>query len=328
LLKCQNCLEVYKSTQKNSCPRGTKLWAPASAADWKTFLASAGKLAAPHWIIDVTRPQNGCGGCTGNPMNSGNAAQSTWVTSDGSPWWLRSSTYNEPNGDYSANCYLDLWHSTPSTEHAVVWNDGNCNYRSKSYYCPGAGARPAPTTTTTLPPWAEIHGAVEVSTTPATGSPTSCKCEKLELKGTYASGAILKCENCLEVYKTGTQNSCPEGTKLFAPSSKEDWETFFASGGKALYSPHWIIDVTRPQNGCGGCTGNAMKSTNSAQSSWRTTDGAAWWMRDQTYNEPNGDYSANCYLDLWSTPSSATNIIFNDGNCNYRSKSYYCQPKK
>merc|ERR1719473_592256 len=148
LMKCQNCLEVYKSTQKNSCPRGTKLWAPASAADWKTFLASAGKLAAPHWIIDVTRPQNGCGGCTGNPMNSGNARQKTWVTQDDSPWWLRSTRYSEPNGDYHANCYLDLWHN-PKNENSVTWNDGSCSYHAKSYYCQ----------------------LMSVSTTPKTGSP-------------------------------------------------------------------------------------------------------------------------------------------------------------
>jgi hypothetical protein len=91
-------------------------------------------LRAPHWIIDVTRPQNGCGGCTRHVMNSGNAAQSTWRTSDKSAWWLRNTRYNEPNGDYTANCYLDLWR-TPANENSITWNDGRCNYRSKSYYC-------------------------------------------------------------------------------------------------------------------------------------------------------------------------------------------------
>jgi hypothetical protein len=57
-------------------------------------------LRAPHWVIDVTRPQNGCGGCTRHAMNSGVAAQKTWQTSDKSAWWLRNSRYNEPNGDY------------------------------------------------------------------------------------------------------------------------------------------------------------------------------------------------------------------------------------
>merc|ERR1719327_1920412 len=78
------------------------------------------------------------------------AAQATWRTADGSPWWLRSSRYNEPNGDYRANCYLDLWQS-PSNENSVTFNDWNCRYYAKSYYCQTAKVKKPPTTTP--PPW-------------------------------------------------------------------------------------------------------------------------------------------------------------------------------
>jgi len=84
-------------------------------------------------------------------MNSGSNAQSTCKTEDGSPWWLRSSRYNEPNGDYTANCYLDLWHN-PSNGNSVTWNDGSCNYHSKSYYCQTVKTRKK-VVKTTLPPW-------------------------------------------------------------------------------------------------------------------------------------------------------------------------------
>jgi hypothetical protein len=322
LLKCTNCLTVYKSTQKNSCPSGTKLFAPRTREDWKAFIGSATSLRAPHWIVDVTRPQNGCGGCTRSAMNSGVTSQATWRTADGAAWWLRSSRYNEPNGDYNANCYLDLWHN-PVNENSVTFNDGRCNYRSKSYYCQAAKGADKPKYTSTQPPW-----KVQVSTEPKAGSPSGCKCEKLTLKGEYSSGALLKCTNCLEVKKSSEKNSCPDGTKIFSPQSRTDWKTFFASGGKSLRAPNWIIDVTRPQNGCGGCTGNAMNSGNSAQSTWRTSDKSAWWLRSTRYNEPNGDYTANCYLDLWQNPTHQDKIVFNDGRCNYRSKSYYCQPKQ
>jgi len=67
-----------------------------------------------------------------------------------SPWWLRKSTYNEPNGDYHANCYLDLWHA-PANENSVTFNDGNCNYHSKSYYCQTVKSKKSKTTT--HPPW-------------------------------------------------------------------------------------------------------------------------------------------------------------------------------
>merc|ERR1719271_2262050 len=67
-------------------------------------------------------------------MNSKVPQQATWKTADGSPWWLRSTTYSEPNGDYTANCYLDLWR-TPTSPDTVQWNDGSCSYHSRSYYC-------------------------------------------------------------------------------------------------------------------------------------------------------------------------------------------------
>jgi hypothetical protein len=301
LVKCTKCLDVRRSTQTNSCPSGTKLFSPASRSDWKTFLSSATPLRRPHWIVDVTRPQNGCGGCTLYPMNSGNSRQKTWRTNDGSPWWLRSSRYNEPNGDYSANCYLDLWHR-PKNENSVTYNDARCGYHSRSYYC-----QP------------EV-----LETRPNKGSPKSCKCRKIELTGSYSAGELVKCEQCITVKDATQKNSCPVGMKLFSPRSRSDWKTFLDSAGP-LRAPNWIVDVTRPQNGCGGCTRFPMKSTTPQQATWKTADGSAWWLRSSRYNEPNGDYTANCYLDLWRTPNSQNNIQFNDGRCGYKSRSYYCQ---
>jgi len=320
LLKCSGCLDVRRANDRNSCPLGTKIFSPASRSDWRTFIRSAVPLRNPHWIIDVTRPQNGCGGCTRSPMHSKVPAQLTWRTADRTPWWLRSTRYSEPNGDYRANCYLDLWR-TPTNENSVTWNDGNCNYHSKSYYCQSAKSAKKAKATVTAPPWT----ATKISTKPNKGSPKSCKCVRLTMKGDYKAGSIVKCTNCLDARKKGDKNSCPRNTKLFSPQSRTDWKTFLASGGKPLRAPHWIIDVTRPQNGCGGCTGNAMNSANTKQSSWKTSDGAPWWLRSRTYSEPNGDYKANCYLDLWKTPKDENAVTWNDGNCNYHSKSYYCQ---
>merc|ERR1719305_224742 len=129
-------------------------------------------------------------------MNSDNADQASWVTSDGSAWWLRDATYGEPNGD--------------------------CNYHSKSYFCQPSA----------------------MNLTPKDGSPEGCMCEEVTLTGTYSPGYLLKCTGCTDVYKSNDANSCPEGTKIFSPRSREDWQTIFDSGGP-LRSPHWIIDITR-----------------------------------------------------------------------------------
>lgn len=304
IVKCTDCKDIYRSKDKSSCPRGTKLFSPRSGADWKTFLASATPLRAPNWIVDVTRPQNSCGGCTSSPMNSGSSRQKTWRTSDGSAWWLRSTRYSEPNGDYTANCFLDLWR-TPGNEHSVTFNDGRCNYHSSSYYCQ----------------------PVKTPLKPGPGSPDACRCHNVDLAGGYSAGALVKCEQCLTVYRSSQKNSCPEGMKIFSPRTRSDWKTFLSSAGP-LRAPHWIIDITRPQNGCGGCTRYAMRSTQPQQATWTTSDKSPWWLRDSRYNEPNGDYKANCFLDLWRTPATENSIQFNDGSCHYRSRSYYCQPVK
>ena len=136
LVKVTGGLKVYRSTQKNSCPPGWKIWSPSSRQDWATVAASTKIPARLYTIVDVTRRANGCGGCTKYPMKSGVPQQSSWVTSDGSPWWLRDTKYNEPNGDYVANCYLSVYSTNPSD---VRFNDGNCGHSSTSYLCQPRG---------------------------------------------------------------------------------------------------------------------------------------------------------------------------------------------
>jgi len=126
-------LDVHKSTQKNSCPRGTKIFAPSSRTDWKTFLASATPLRSPDFIIDVTRPQNGCGGCAGEPMNAGSSTQATWGTSDEAPWWLRSTTH-DLSSDYEANCYMNVL-DFAGNEDNIGFESNKCKVHSDSYYC-------------------------------------------------------------------------------------------------------------------------------------------------------------------------------------------------
>jgi len=317
LVKCTNCHDVRRSKDKNSCPRGTKIFAPSTKNDWRTLLGSTGPLAHPHWIVDITRPQNGCGGCTSNAMNSHNKNQKSWVTSDGSPWWLRSSKYSQPSGDYSANCFLNLGKTKPANEDSVTFDDKSCNYHSKSYYCQ----------------------KVRIYLKPRKGSPSSCKCQPVTLSAKYSAGMLVKCEQCTNVYRSTQKNSCPKGMKIWSPRTRNDWKVFLISA-QPLRAPNFIIDVTRPQNGCGGCTKYPMNSKTPQQATWRTSDGSAWWLRSTTYSQPNGpierpfgdagpngDYTANCFLDLWRRAPNENSIQFNDRKCVYHSRSYYCQPR-
>jgi len=308
LVKCTNCTEARRSSDRNSCPEGTKLFSPRSASDWKTIISSVGELRDPYFVVDVTTPKNGCGFCNRKAMNSDTPQGTQWLTSDRSPWWLRSTKFKEPNGDGQPNCYVGILpgkNDTELNEDNIEFASDGCKFYSKSYYCQ----------------------LKEQSMVPKAGSPESCTCKPVTLTGTYSAGALIKCTKCLDVSRSMQKNSCPVGTKIFSPASSTDWKTFLASA-KPLRSPQFIIDITRPQNGCGGCKYKPMNSKTPSQMTWRTADGSPWWLRSSLYSEPNGDYSANCYMDLWKTAFSETNIMFNDWKCKYHSDSYYCQPVK
>lgn len=177
--------------------------------------------------------------------------------------------------------------------------------------------------------WLREVGIVDLDNLqPAEGSPAGCSCTLVELQGEYSGGPLVRCDDCLTTYRSTDPNSCPSGFKIFSPASAQDWETVQASVDiiSDLRSPHFIVDVTRPENSCGGCTGSAMNSNVESQSSWVTSDGSPWFLRDTTYGEPNGDYTANCYLFV--TGFTAGQATFNDGNCGYHSTKYLCQPSR
>merc|ERR1711959_381048 len=190
----------------------------------------------------------------------------------------------------------------------VRFNDGSCGYYSTEYLCqPIMKKKPVPTKC-------------------RSGSPSNCKVSNLNVKG-YSPGGLVRIHNGRRVRKSTETDSCPNGWKVWSPRNKNDWTLVYNKMGKNINNypkkPHFIVDVTRPANGCGGCTKYAMKSGVGQQGSWRTKDGSAWWLRDSKYNEPNGDYHANCYLHVYDV--NPNNVRFNDGSCGYSTTDYLCQ---
>jgi len=342
IVRCTGCTAVHRSAEINSCPENTKLFAPRSHEDWETFLASADpkRVRAPNFIIDITRPEDGCEpncavAAEGNnsatpspfPMNtetmqtevSDTQLAQRFVTQDGAHWWLRSSAYTAPTEHYLANCYMDVGGTPygavddqgewlkPGNADSITFHHDGCNYFSTAYYC-----QPKDT-----------------SLKPKAGSPTSCVCQVVPIASgsVYSAEQLIKCENCLDVYKSTQKNSCPPGTKIFSPRSAADWTTFLASAdGQDVRNPHWIIDITRPAAGCGGCKNHSMNSATPSQATWHTTDASAWWLRAAAYDQPDGtDYEANCYMEIVNDPSTADDIQFDDNACHVHSRSYFCQ---
>ena len=161
-------------------------------------------------------------------------------------------------------------------------------------------------------------------------SPSSCTSDRIKLDGAFSPKGLAKITGGVDARKSTDLNSCPFGWKIVAPQSKGDWETLVTTMGSSNAfpaKPNFIVDVTRPLDGCGGCAGAAMNSGTDAQKSWVTSDGQPWWLKDEAYTEPSGDYKANCFLNV-IRPSSASAIQFSDQNCEFHSVDYLCQPNK
>merc|ERR1712203_912165 len=231
VLRIRNGRGVRRSGDKSSCPTGWKIWSPRNKNDWTKVYNAMGKNInnypkKPHLIVDVTRPANGCGGCTKYAMRSTTAQQGSWRTTDGSAWWLRDAKYNEPNGDYHANCYLHVYDVNPNN---VRFNDGNCNYYSTEYLCQPAAKKP--------------------TLKCATGSPSNCKVTDLssKVKG-YSAGKLVRVDNGKSVKKSTEKHSCPKGFKIWSPRNKSDWTKVYNAMSKNINNypkkPHLIVDVT------------------------------------------------------------------------------------
>merc|ERR1711881_312811 len=204
ILRIHNGRRVRRSTETDSCPNGYKIWSPRNKNDWTIVFNAMGKSInkypkKPHFIIDVTRPANGCGGCTKYAMKSTTAQQGSWRTKDGSAWWLRDARYNEPNGDYHANCYLHVYDVNPNN---VRFNDGSCNYYSTEYLCQKVQAKKALKC--------------------RAGSASNCKVSTISTPK-YSAGNILRIHNGRRVRRSTETDSCPTGYKIWSPRNKNDW---------------------------------------------------------------------------------------------------------
>merc|ERR1719337_793125 len=162
--------------------------------------------ANPDFIVDITRATEGATASNRIPM-----------TSDGSPWWLQptgeyaTDSRGGDGGGYVANCLTKVDPAAMTQplcavglENGINYAISNqasasseCEFHSDSYYCQ--------TEAQTLEP------------NPAAENGEACTCKKVQLVGTYSAGVLIKCEKCADISSSAQVNSCPVGTKLFAP---------------------------------------------------------------------------------------------------------------
>jgi prepilin-type N-terminal cleavage/methylation domain-containing protein len=122
------------------------------------------------------------------------------------------------------------------------------------------------------------------------------------------------------------------GLDLVYPRSKNHWyamsnvvNNFRPSG---TYADYFQTVYGVYATVAGNYTTNIMRdvaSYGSGSSAHRVKDGGKWWLRDSTYTEPNGDYTAGQLLggSVLPNPYTGTDLIFNDITSGYYTGNYY-----
>ena len=306
---------TYRSTDTNSCQAlGLEMAVPRTKNHFRSMLNRYG--TSYFGIVPGVFKRTSGGNYTGYAMNSDSVPE--WEAVDGGRWWLRDFTYSEPNGDYTANCWLSMYHWDVND---LRFNDGSCSYSTTRYLC-STNDKEGPENLTGEP---ESCAAIKRDNNnaasgnyvinPQGAGTVTVYCDMTTDGGGYDYYPI---SSGIRSYRSTDGNSCKDiGMDIVVPRTKAHWSAMLSRYGASYFQI--IPGVVKPSSG-GNYTGYAMKS--GSVPDWRATDGGSWWVRDSTYSEPNGDYHANCWLLQYDW--NVNNIRFNDGNCSYSTTRYIC----
>jgi hypothetical protein len=122
-------------------------------------------------------------------------------------------------------------------------------------------------------------------------------------------------------YVTQDTGASALGLDIYYPRSKDHWAAIY-NFGVTINSLNLIngpAGAVHRNGGGGNYTTTVMRNSRyyaTGTTHWRVPDDGKWYLRDTTYSEPNGDYTANAFLGLWSL-DAAGNVTFNDGYDGY-----------
>lgn len=140
-------------------------------------------------------------------------------------------------------------------------------------------------------------------------------------------------------FANATHSGTALGLDIVYPRSKFHWRAMSnfvrnVLGQTGANYQRWfqIVYGVHSVNGGGDYTGTIMRNATSygtGSTAHRVNDNGRWWIRDTTFGEPNGDYTAYAWFGLVSggytfpEPYALQDIGFNDGNANYGTGAYY-----
>lgn len=125
-------------------------------------------------------------------------------------------------------------------------------------------------------------------------------------------------------YSPTTHSGYSLGLDLVYPRSTYHWRAMSAfvynvlgSTSSAYFGTKYAIYRTNISSSGGNYSSYIMRDPvyyGSGAPDWRVPDGGRWWLRDTTYSEPNGDYTALNFLSggLPAYPYTGGDLTFND----------------
>lgn len=142
-------------------------------------------------------------------------------------------------------------------------------------------------------------------------------------------------------YYGETHSGLALGLDLVFPRSPQHWQAMrnyvtsvLGDAGNAYFQTTYV--VYRTPGGSGGSRSGNYTSVpmrdprfyGTGTEDWRTGDGGRWWLRNNAFGEPNGDYTARAWLGLAAIGYSMVgysggDIGFNDGNASYSTGTSY-----
>jgi hypothetical protein len=145
---------TYANSTHSGTALGLDIVYPRSKYHWRAMsnyvrTGLAGSYASYFQIVYGVHKTSGGGDFTGTIMRStayGSGSSSHRVNDNGK-WWIRDTTFGEPNGDYDAYAWFGLQAGgytfpNPYNLEDIGFNDGNAAYSTGAYYLVSTNAKP------------------------------------------------------------------------------------------------------------------------------------------------------------------------------------------
>lgn len=128
----------------------------------------------------------------------------------------------------------------------------------------------------------------------------------------------------LQTYRYTDNNTCKAlGMDIAVPRTQAHISAMLARYGTGYFTVVPGIYKTTAGGSYTTCAMRDPASYGTGCADWRAVDGGKWWLRDTAHTEPNGNYTANCWLGVTSFANPAA-LTFDDANCNHSTTQYIC----